>query len=205
VLLLCVVSTYSFEIRVAHASPDTPAVDVLVNGQVATKFQNLKFRVVSQYIHLEGGTYNYTVVPTGQKTPVLLSFNQTINHQFLPFTVAIGNTRASLDDYLFNDDRQLLRRGYSALRFVNLSPDAPAIDVRFDGQTSPIFTDIPFGQATNYQELRSGDYKLQLLAAGTPKVLYEGDLRLLRDVPTSAFAEGTVADKTLSTTITRDL
>jgi len=203
---LCVVGiTYSFEIRVAHASPDAPAVDVLVNGMVATKFQNLKFRAVSKYIHLDGGTYNFTVVPTGKKTPSLLSFNKTINHKFLPYTVAIGNKLASLDDYFFHDDKQRPRRGYSAFRFVNLSPDAPAVDVRFDGQTTPIFTNIAFGQATNYQELRSGDYTVQLLATGSAKVLYEGDLRLLRDVPSSAFAEGSVAGKTLSTTITRDL
>jgi len=204
-LILCVVSTYSFEIRVAHASPDAPAVDVLVNDMVAEKFTNLQFRIVSKYVHLNAGSYNYKVVPTGKKTPVMLNFNQTINHMFLPFTVVVGNNVASLKQYLLNDDRQRPRRGYSAFRFVHMSPDAPPVDVRFDGQTNPIFKSIGFGQATTYQEVRSGDYTVQLLAAGTNNVIFEHDLRLLRDVPSTAFAEGVVASKNLGITITRDL
>jgi len=204
-LILCVVSTYSFEIRVAHASPDAPAVDVLVNDMVAEKFTNLQFRIVSKYVHLNAGSYNFKVVPTGKKTPVMLNFNQTINHMFLPFTVVVGNNVASLKQYLLNDDRQRPRRGYSAFRFVHMSPDAPPVDVRFDGQTNPIFKSIGFGQATTYQEVRSGDYTVQLLAAGTNNVIFEHDLRLLRDVPSTAFAEGVVASKNLGITITRDL
>jgi len=145
------------------------------------------------------------VVPTGKKTPVYLNWNQTINHKFLPFTFAAGNLLASMKQYVFNDDRQRPRRGYSAFRFVHMSTDAPALDIRFEGQTKPIFTNIGFGQATNYQELPHGHQNVQFLQAGTPNVVFEHKVKFIGDTPTSVFAEGTVAGKTLMAVVTRDL
>ena len=57
-------------IRVVHASPDAPAVDVLVNGQVA--FQNVAFSEITDYAGLDAGTYSVQVVPTGATEPVVI-------------------------------------------------------------------------------------------------------------------------------------
>jgi len=202
-LALCVLSTSAFDIRFAAASPDAPAVDVLVNDQLPTKFTNIQFRSVSKYIHLTQGMYNYKVVPTGKRTPVYLNFNQTINHDHLPFTIAIASKLASVKRIVFGDDRARPRRGYSALRFVHLSPDSPAVDFRISGQSKPLFTNIAFGAASNYQEIPHGDYTIQLLKAGSHNVMFETKVKLLQDVATSVFAEGMMAN--LDVTITRDI
>ncbi len=50
-------------IRVAHFSPDTPAVDVFVNGEAAV--EGLEFGTVTDFINLDAGTYTVAVSPAG--------------------------------------------------------------------------------------------------------------------------------------------
>jgi len=153
------------------------------------------------------GSYNFKVVPTGQKTPVYLNVNQTFHDEdpLSPYTFAVTGLTAQVQAYVFSDDRLRPRRGFSAFRFVHLSPDAPAVDVRFDGQMKPVFTNIKFGSASTYQEITRGDYTIQFLETGTAHVLAEGHIRLLADVPTSVYVEGTVAGKNVAVEFSRDL
>lgn len=50
-------------IRVAHYSPDTPAVDVYVNGEVA--IEALAYPMMTDFITLPSGTYEIAVAPAG--------------------------------------------------------------------------------------------------------------------------------------------
>lgn len=51
------------KVRVAHFSPDTPAVDVYVNGQAAIR--GLEFPIATGWMTLPGGVYNVAVAPAG--------------------------------------------------------------------------------------------------------------------------------------------
>lgn len=53
----------SARIRVAHFSPDTPAVDVFVNGEAA--ITELAFPAVTDWVELPAGTYEIAVAPAG--------------------------------------------------------------------------------------------------------------------------------------------
>ncbi len=50
-------------VRVAHFSPDTPAVDIYVNGEVA--ISNLEYPEVTDWVELAAGTVNIAVAPAG--------------------------------------------------------------------------------------------------------------------------------------------
>ena len=62
----------------------------------------------------------------------------------------------------------------SRLRVINLSPDAPEVDVYIDSNLA--FTDIGFLDATEYLELSSGNYDLRINIA-------QNDEELLRLQP----------------------
>ncbi len=51
-------------IRVAHFSPNAPAVDIFVNGE-RSAITNLKYLGTSPYVTLPAGTYTFGVAPTG--------------------------------------------------------------------------------------------------------------------------------------------
>jgi len=64
-----------------HASPDAPAVDVALTGGPVL-FGNVPFRGASEYISVDGGTYDLEVRVAGTQT-VALS---------LPGTMLMGGT-----------------------------------------------------------------------------------------------------------------
>jgi len=203
VLLSALFCVSAFEVRIAHASPDAPALDVLVNGLHPSAFTNVAYRAVSKYIFLHPGNFNFQFMPHGQTTPIC-NYNTTITEPLTPYTLTATGMLANIKPILFTDDKQRPRRGRSAIRFVHTSPDAPAVDVRIEGQTKPLFTNIAYPSATPYQELPHGDVNVQLLQTGTPNVILEQDVHLIADVPTSVWAEGTVAGKNLMAVVSHD-
>ena len=52
-------------VRVFHASPNAPAVDVYINK--ALVFSNISFKDFSEYIPLSKGQYEMEVYPANQK------------------------------------------------------------------------------------------------------------------------------------------
>jgi Domain of unknown function (DUF4397) len=70
-----VASSDTAKLRVIHASPTTPAVDVNLKGAAAADapIKNLAFPDASSYLDLPGGTYDFVVYPTGgdPATPAL--------------------------------------------------------------------------------------------------------------------------------------
>ena len=55
----------------------------------------------------------------------------------------------------------------SELRIVHASPDAPAVDIYAEGVTTPLATNVAYGDATPYLELAAGEYNIQLRGAGS--------------------------------------
>ena len=60
-------------VRVVHASPDAPAVDVWVNGSVA--FSNAPFEGITDYVELAPASYQVQVSPTGATEPIVIDAN----------------------------------------------------------------------------------------------------------------------------------
>ena len=55
-------------VRVVHASPDAPAVDITVNGNPV--LEALPFREYSEYLSLPAGAYSFGIRVTGTSTVV---------------------------------------------------------------------------------------------------------------------------------------
>jgi len=63
-------------VRVIHASPNTPAVDVYVNtvpGSGNPAIEDLAFTQGTGYVPLPTGTYDFRVTPANATTPVAIS------------------------------------------------------------------------------------------------------------------------------------
>ena len=52
------------QVRVVHASPDAPAVDLYVNGEMAG-IDNMAFLATTGFVELPAGDYSFAVAPTG--------------------------------------------------------------------------------------------------------------------------------------------
>lgn len=74
-------------LRFAHLAPDAPAVDIYANGALLIK--GLKYKDQTDYKAVEGGDFEFIIVPTGGKTtesvtakPIQVTFKATEGRYF---------------------------------------------------------------------------------------------------------------------------
>jgi LPXTG-motif cell wall-anchored protein len=168
-------------VRVVHASPDAPAVDVWVNGAVA--FSNAPFQGITDYAKLEPGSYNVQVTPTGATEPIVIDANLDLATQTDYTVVAVGQL-ANIEPLVLIDNNGAPAAGKAHVRFVHASPDAPAVDIAVANGGPVLFSNIPFKGVGDYLPVDAGSYDLEARIAGSDTVALS--------VPGVMLNEGTV-------------
>jgi LPXTG-motif cell wall-anchored protein len=167
-------------VRVVHASPDAPAVDVWVNGNVA--FSNAPFKGITDYAALDTGSYQVQVTPTGATEPVVIDATLDLAGGTDYTVVAVGQL-ANIEPLVLVDNNSAPAAGKAHVRFVHASPDAPAVDIAVTG--GPVlFSNVPFKGVGDYLPVDAGTYDLEARVAGTQDVALS--------VPGVQLNEGTV-------------
>lgn len=168
------------KVRVVHASPDAPAVDVWVNDGVA--FSNAPFKGITNYAELAAGTYNVKVVPTGATEPVVIEADLSLTADTDYTVVAVGQL-ANIEPLVLVDNNSTPAAGKAHVRFVHASPDAPAVDIAVKG--GPVlFSNVAFKGVGDYLPVDAATYDLEVRLAGTDTVALS--------VPGLALADQTV-------------
>ena len=148
-------------VRVVHASPDAPNVDVWVDGERV--LTDVPFTAVSDYLALPAGSYNVQVTATGSTDPVIEA--DLALEAGTSYTVAAIGALADISATVLTDDRAPVD-GQARLRVFHASPSAPAsVDVAVtDG---PVLVEgLAYPEATGYLTVDPGTYPLEIRAAG---------------------------------------
>lgn len=155
-------------VRVLHASPNAPAVDVYVNNSPV--FRNLSYRGFSQYIPLPGGgLYNIKVFPAGTTVNPVINTNIFIPNGRI-YTVAVIGELSDISLLPIEDPRIPITPGKASIRFVHLSPDAPNVDIALPNGTK-LFSDVAYKEIERYINVNAGTYTLQMRIAGTNNIV----------------------------------
>jgi hypothetical protein len=162
-------------IRVLHASPDAPAVDVYLNDEIVGALTNVPFGVISDYLTVPAGDHNVKVYPTGDTTTAVIDADVTLSAG-TSYTVAAINPVASIQPAIFVDN-PALDYDSALVRVVHLSPDAPGVDVAPDGAdpADAVVMNLEFPDATDYLALPPATYDLEVRLAGTTTVALQLD------------------------------
>ncbi len=153
------------KVMVVHSSPDAPAVDLLVDNQLAGT--NLAFPSNTSYLEVNSGSRNFKVNVAGTNTTVIdVSPSLVVNATYSVFAV---NSVASIEPLLLTDDLSTPASGKAHVRFIHLSPDAPAVDITLADGTI-VFSNRAFKEFTPFTPLDAGTYNLQVRVAGTTTV-----------------------------------
>ncbi len=118
------------EIRVAHFSPDTPAVDVFVDGAAA--IEGLEFPTITDWIQLPAGTYNIAVAPAGAGIDAAAIGPADFDLPAGEFitVAAIGSLEAgTLAPQVLIEDYNEIPEGSARVGVFHAIEDAPAVDV----------------------------------------------------------------------------
>jgi LPXTG-motif cell wall-anchored protein len=153
-------------VRVVHASPDAPAVDVWVND--AKAISDVAYKEITAYAPLDAGTYNVKVVPAGATEPVVIEADLDLAAD-TDYTVVAVNVLESIEPLVLVDNNTTPAAGKAHVRFVHASPDAPSVDVAVAG--GPVlFSDVAFKGVGDYLPVDAGTYDLEVRLAGTDTV-----------------------------------
>lgn len=117
-------------IRVAHFSPDTPAVDVFVNGEAA--ITELAYPAVTDFLTLPAGSYEIAVAPAGAGIEAAAIGPATFDLPADAFitVAAVGSLEAgTLEPAVFIKDFSPLPEDTARVTVFHAIADAPAVDV----------------------------------------------------------------------------
>ena len=153
-------------IRLLHASPGAPAVDVYANDNKIAS--NLSFKNLTRYIDVRSGRYNIKIYPTGRRRNPVLVENINVRPDTI-YTVAVINRVNNLALFPVIDLVQISpsvnRENTAYIRAAHLSPNAPAVDVRIDNRT--IANNASYKNISRYMPVDPETYNINVFQAGT--------------------------------------
>lgn len=151
------------QVRVAHLSPDAPAVDVLVDGDAV--LEGAEFRDVSDYLNLSAEEHQITV-QTSENETVIFQGNMTFDAGTKTTVATIGEaSEDALEVVFYADDFEQPSEENASVRLIHASPDAPAVDVTVAEGNAVLFDNVSFGNATDYVGVPEGNYTLEVRPA----------------------------------------
>jgi len=122
-------------VRVIHTVPDAPNVDIYANNEIIVS--NLAYGKYTDYLPVPVGTYKITLYVAGTKDSPVLSDTLTVNADSILTVAAVGNL-SDIEFLEIIDANEVKTPESSMIRFLHLSPNAPAVKF-YD----TIFTSFP--------------------------------------------------------------
>jgi len=162
-------NTEGAQVRILHASPDAPAVDVYINKDKI--ISGMKFKELSEYLPIDEGSYDIKIFAAGnkpKKSDPVLEANLTFVAGDAS-TLAVSGMLEDLELTEFSDDHTTME-DKAKLRVLHLSPDAPKVDVY--SLDTAVVTGVGYPKATEYQTLPEGEYTLDIRPAGQEKAIF---------------------------------
>lgn len=153
-------------VTIVHASPNAPGVDILVDNAVAKA--NLGFPTNTGYVPVPSGTRNVKVNVTGTSTTVIQA-NLSLSENGY-YTVFAIDSVSKISPLVIADTLTAPAAGNAHVRFVHLSPNAPAVDVAVTGG-SILFGNKAFKAYTSFTPVPATTYNLEVRLAGTTTVV----------------------------------
>lgn len=159
-------------VRVVHASPDAPNVDVLLDD--AQVLSEVPYLASSTYLETSAGDHNLKVNAAGTSTTAI-DADLTLADG-TDYTVIASDLVARITPIVLEDDNTEPAAGNARVRAVHGAPSAPAVDIYVTAPgadlatATPVLTGVGFGDVADYLEVPAGEYQVRVTPAGTRTV-----------------------------------
>jgi hypothetical protein len=171
-------------LQVIHASADAPAVNVLVNGEVA--LPGVPFAAASGYLPLAPDAYDVTVnaiLPDGTEVPVLAADGLALESDVAYTAIAAGSAAALLGGtdnplglFLLTRDAVESIDGVR-IQVLHGSPSAPEVDVYVTAPGAELAGVTPatfaFGETIDLGVVPAAEYQVRVTPAGAETVVFD--------------------------------
>lgn len=145
-------------VRVVHASPDAPAVNVLVDGQPVA--ENLAFGSATEYLDLAAGDHQVQVVPADSDAAII---DQTVTLEgWTSSILAVTGDLANIQLQQQAVDVTETDPGQARLRLLNADPQGANLGLAIAGSPDTLVGGTGFPEASDYAGVTPGTYDLEV-------------------------------------------
>lgn len=172
---------YSY-VRVLHAVPSAPNVDVVVDG--STVAENVAYQQGSDYLRVTPGTREIELIPTGSDS-VALSEELTLAANSY-YSVLVQNGEGLALNVL--DDTSRVKNGTTDVTVVHAAGGVGNVDIYVtapdvDLPEEAALGAVPFGDDDTLPNVATGNYQVRVTGADSRDVVYDsGALAISRDL-----------------------
>jgi len=183
-------------INVVHASPDAPAVDVYLDGQLA--LADLAFGAFSGWVAVPAGDHQVQVTPTGASADEAVIDADVTLAEGAAYQVAATGLVADIAPQVYQVDLSMLADDMARVRVIHASPDAPAVDIAVAGG-DVLIENLAFPEASDVLTVPAGSYDLEVRPTGTTDVALDlPGVMLEAGMVYDVFAIGQLTDESLT-------
>ncbi len=156
-------------LTVIHASPNEPAVDFYLNGDRANNAP-ISYGTGVDYFSALAGQRTANFYNAGSFTPIVATAPITLE-QNLAYSLFLDSLGPKPGILLLTDTLVKPISGNAGVRFVDLSPDAPAVDLVIQGGATVTANKTFKGHSSFMPVTGQSNFTFQVLKHGTTTVL----------------------------------
>lgn len=189
--LLCLLAlpAAAQRVRVVHASPDAPPVDIYVDGQIA--LTGIPYGEYTDYVDIPAGQRELAIFVAGTSTRVIQVspyLSPGVDYTVIALGFAGGKAPA-FRILLLADTGADPQPDFAKLRVIHGAASAPAVDVYLTKpflalrNLIPVLTGVPFAAASSYLNVpvqEPAQFQARVTLAGTKTVAIDSGRLVLR-------------------------
>ena len=178
----------SANVRVVHASPDAPTVDIIVGGTAIGSKSNVDYQDATAWFPIAPNTYDIAVEANlpGDDANVLELSAALVGSQ--TYTIlAIGSVaQGTLETLLVENTLTPVTAGNVRAQVVHAAPNAPEVDVYVTAPGTLLSAEQPLATLaykgfTGQVEVPAGDYQIRITPSGSTAVVFDSGSLSLAD------------------------
>jgi Domain of unknown function (DUF4397) len=156
-------------VSVIQASPDEPALDFFLES-TKVNLSSIAYNSGVDYFKANAGKRTLNFYATGTTTKAF-SDTATFQANYI-YSVFLANKATSPELVILRDSISQPTGNNASIRFINLSPDAPAVDFAIKGASTVITSKKAYKGFSSFTSIAgNSSYTFQVLQSGTNTVL----------------------------------
>ncbi|MGE9314113.1 DUF4397 domain-containing protein [Niabella sp. CJ426] len=141
--------TVPASVGIVHASAGVPALDIAFdNSRLGVTTFNYTDRI--DYLPVKPGNRSFRIYSASTSTATPIFSKNLVFEAPKSYTVFITDTASKMDAVLIRDSTRAAGSDSVRIRFANMSPDAPALDLYVKDNPTPIATNITYKNAGEF-------------------------------------------------------
>ncbi len=150
-------------VAIYHSSPDSPDLNIIIDNEVINSVP-FKYQNYSNYIEVLDGGRRFRFNKSSDGSNLI---DATLNfEESKSYTLFIVNTLSKIELLRIEDVTDFPASGNGKIRCLQLSPDAPQVEIRWQGESTPLFSGLTFKQLKDFIEVPANKKTLEVKVIG---------------------------------------